>query len=81
MRERRLSSLGRLVPYKGYKYLIDSAKYLDDSYIILIGGGGPLKSQLMAQIEENGLQDKVSCWDLSRTRMFRHTSEPATCSA
>jgi rhamnosyl/mannosyltransferase len=52
-------SLGRLVPYKGYKYLIDSAKYLDDSYMILIGGGGPLKSQLMAQIEENGLQDKV----------------------
>ena len=41
------------------KYLIDSAKYLDDSYIILIGGGGPLKSQLLAQIEEHGLQDKV----------------------
>ena len=52
-------SLGRLVPYKGYKYLIDSAKYLDDSYVILIGGGGPLKSELLAQIEEHGLQDKV----------------------
>ena len=52
-------SLGRLVPYKGYKYLIDSAKYLDDSYVVLIGGGGPLKSQLLEQIEANGLQEKV----------------------
>ena len=52
-------SLGRLVPYKGYKYLIDSAKYLDDSYVVLIGGGGPLKAQLREQIENSGLQDKV----------------------
>ena len=52
-------SLGRLVPYKGYKYLIDSARYLDDDYMILIGGGGPLKAKLTAQIEERGLQDKV----------------------
>lgn len=52
-------SLGRLVPYKGYKYLIDSARYLDDSYVILIGGGGPLKDNLKEQIETSGLQDKV----------------------
>lgn len=52
-------SLGRLVPYKGYKYLIDSARYLDDDYVVLIGGGGPLKSQLRAQIEEAGLQNRV----------------------
>lgn len=52
-------SLGRLVPYKGYKYLIDSARFLDDSYVVLIGGGGPLKSKLREQIAESGLQDKV----------------------
>lgn len=52
-------SLGRLVPYKGYKYLIDSAKYLDDSYVALIGGGGPLKAPLKEQIAASGLQDKV----------------------
>ena len=52
-------SLGRLVPYKGYKYLIDSARYLDDSYVVLIGGGGPLKSQLNEQIEAAGLGGKV----------------------
>ena len=52
-------SLGRLVPYKGYKYLIDSARHLDDDYIILIGGGGPLKTPLREQIANSGLQDKV----------------------
>lgn len=52
-------SLGRLVPYKGCKYLIDSARYLDDSYVILIGGGGPLKGNLKEQIAESDLQDKV----------------------
>lgn len=52
-------SLGRLVPYKGYKYLIDSAQYLDDSYVVLIGGGGPLKASLKEQIDSSGLHDKV----------------------
>lgn len=52
-------SLGRLVPYKGYKYLIDSAKYLDDDYVILIGGGGPLKTPLREQIANSDLGDKV----------------------
>ena len=52
-------SLGRLVPYKGYKYLIDSARYLDDDYVVLIGGGGPLKASLSEQIVNSGLQDKV----------------------
>ena len=52
-------SLGRLVPYKGYKYLIDSARYLDDSYVVLIGGGGPLKASLKEQIDNSGLHDKV----------------------
>ena len=52
-------SLGRLVPYKGYRYLIDSARYLDDSYVILIGGTGPLKEELQRQVSDSGLDDKV----------------------
>ncbi len=52
-------SLGRLVEYKGYEYLIKSAKYLDDSYQIVIGGKGPLKEDLEALIVENGLESKV----------------------
>ncbi len=52
-------SLGRLVPYKGYAYLIDAARYLDDSYQVLIGGTGPLRDSLQQQIDAEGLQDKV----------------------
>lgn len=52
-------SLGRLVEYKGYKYLIDAAKNLNDDYVILIGGDGPLRSDLQAQIDANNLQSRV----------------------
>lgn len=52
-------SMGRLVEYKGYKYLVDSAKYLPDDYQVVIGGGGPLRDELQAQIDASGLQDKV----------------------
>ena len=52
-------SLGRLVDYKGYKYLVDAAKYLPDNYVVLIGGSGPLKSALQKQIEHDDLRGKV----------------------
>lgn len=52
-------SLGRLVSYKGYKYLVEAAGYLDDEYVVLIGGSGPLKDELQAEIEYQGLQNKV----------------------
>jgi len=52
-------SLGRLVEYKGFEYLINAAKYLPDSYQIIIGGKGPLKKDLEYIISENKLGDKV----------------------
>lgn len=52
-------SLGRLVSYKGFEYLIESAKYLDESYVILIGGNGPLKESLQKQIDDNQLNNRV----------------------
>lgn len=52
-------SLGRLVPYKGYKYLVEAARYLDDSYVILIGGTGVLKQELEEEIVRLQLQGKV----------------------
>lgn len=52
-------SLGRLVHYKGFRHLVDAATYLDDSYVILIGGTGPLKDELEQQIRRLGLEDKV----------------------
>ncbi len=52
-------SLGRLVSYKGFEYLIDAAHYLNEDYIILIGGEGPLKSNLQDLINKNNLSSKV----------------------
>ena len=53
-------SLGRLVPYKGFCYLVEAAKHLSDDYVLLIGGTGPLKEELQSQIEALGLEKKVS---------------------
>ena len=52
-------SLGRLVGYKGYSYLVDAARLLPDNYVVVIGGEGPLRGKLETQIEEAGLRDKV----------------------
>ena len=39
-------SLGRMVYYKGFEYLIESAKYLGNDYVIIIGGDGPFREKL-----------------------------------
>jgi len=52
-------SLGRLVPYKGYEYLIHAAKYLGDDRVILIGGKGPMQEALAKLIEDLGLEEQV----------------------
>jgi rhamnosyl/mannosyltransferase len=53
-------SLGRLVEYKGYEFLIRAAQQLDERFHIIIGGKGPLQDQLTALIAELKLQQKVS---------------------
>jgi rhamnosyl/mannosyltransferase len=52
-------SLGRFIYYKGFEYLIESAKYLPDNYIILLGGDGELKEKYERIIRENGLSQKI----------------------
>lgn len=52
-------ALGRLVDYKGFTYLIKSARFLEDNCKIIIAGKGPLYDTLQQQIVELGLQDKV----------------------
>ena len=52
-------SLGRFIKYKGFEYLIESARYLLSDYIILIGGDGPLRSKYEKIIERYNLFDKV----------------------
>lgn len=52
-------SIGRLVPYKGYGYLIAAAKHLGPDYQILIIGDGPVRESLEEEIRQNGLEGKV----------------------
>jgi len=53
-------SLGRLVEYKGYKYLVEAARYLPDDYQVVIGGKGPLQTELEAEALELGVNGKVT---------------------
>ncbi|MCS7123238.1 MAG: glycosyltransferase [Candidatus Aenigmarchaeota archaeon] len=52
-------SIGRLVEYKGFEYLILAGKYLRENVVIVIAGCGPLYSKLTELIESNGLSDRV----------------------
>jgi len=52
-------SVGRLVEYKGFEYLIEAGKYLDNNFIILIVGNGPLFNKLKRKIIDLNLQGKV----------------------
>jgi len=52
-------ALGRLVPYKGFEYLVRSAAALTASGQVLIAGTGPLRRDLQLLIEALGVQDRV----------------------
>lgn len=52
-------ALGRLVPYKGFSVLIDAARHLPAGCAVVIGGGGPLASDLADQVNRLGLQERV----------------------
>ncbi len=53
-------SIGRLVPYKGYPYLIEAMALLPQDYQLIIGGTGPLREQLEQLIKEKNLQDRIT---------------------
>lgn len=57
--KRIVFSLGRLVGYKGFEYLVDAAAFLPDDYVVAIGGSGPLMDSLKARIADKGLESKV----------------------
>jgi len=52
-------SIGRLVEYKGFEYLIKAGKYLDNDKVILIAGGGKLYDSLQKEIKKLNLEGKV----------------------
>ena len=52
-------SIGRLVPYKGYGYLISASAQLGPDYQVLIVGDGPVRNNLEAEILERGAENAV----------------------
>lgn len=52
-------SLGRLVAYKGFEYLIEAARYLTDDYVVLIGGAGAMGQYLEDTIDRHGVRGRV----------------------
>lgn len=52
-------SLGRLVHYKGYRYLVEAARHLSDDYVVLIGGTGVLRDELQSLIDRWGVGHRV----------------------
>lgn len=52
-------SIGRLVPYKGYPYLISAARQLGPGYQVLIVGDGPIRESLENDIRINGVEGTV----------------------
>ncbi|MDM7274430.1 glycosyltransferase [Sulfurihydrogenibium azorense] len=52
-------SIGRLVEYKGFEYLVEAGKYINDNTAIVIVGGGPLFHVLKEKVKNLELEDKV----------------------
>lgn len=55
-----LLSVGRLVPYKGYEYLIEAMRLLPDDYELQIVGEGPLRRKLEMMVQDYHLEHRVS---------------------
>lgn len=52
-------AVGRLVSYKGFRYLVEAASELNEQVAVVIIGSGPLEAELQRQIEASDLNDKV----------------------
>ncbi|MCX8059862.1 MAG: glycosyltransferase [Aquificaceae bacterium] len=52
-------SVGRLVEYKGFEYLILASKHIREDAVVLIAGAGPLYSKLAELVKTNQLDDRV----------------------
>jgi glycosyltransferase involved in cell wall biosynthesis len=57
--KRVVLSVGRLVPYKGFNVLIRAARLLPADVVVVIVGGGPLKDELDAAIDDEGVSNRV----------------------
>ena len=51
-------AIGRHVKYKGFEYLLEAMKFVDDG-VLLLGGTGPLTVSFNEFISKNNLQSKI----------------------
>lgn len=52
-------AVGRLVAYKGFNILIESARHLSKDTVVVIVGGGPLQQDLQQSLEVANVKDRV----------------------
>lgn len=55
-----LLAIGRLVPYKGFSYLVDALQFLPENFHLALCGEGPLRAQLEEQVARLGLGQRIS---------------------
>ena len=70
-------SIGRLVKYKGFKYLIEASKDLDQNTRVIIAGDGKEFKSLSKIIRENKLEKKVFL--LKKISHYDHLSYLKLC--
>jgi rhamnosyl/mannosyltransferase len=58
--------VGRLVPYKGTKYLVEAIKNIDAE--LYIAGDGELREELESQVDELELRDKINFLGMVKDR-------------
>ena len=72
-------AVGRHVEYKGFRYLIEAAQYLDDRFEIVITGGGPLTEELKEQAEElkryAGVEELKRHAETEERKLYAETEE------
>lgn len=48
-----------LLPIKGHKYLIEALRYLPEEVHLWLAGEGPLRSELVSEVQRLGLEERV----------------------
>jgi len=71
---RLVLAVGRLVPYKGFEYLVHALRYVDGHLVII--GSGPRRSALERAIAVAGLHDRVTLLgDVSDVQPYYHACD------
>jgi len=69
----RVIAVGRLIPRKGFEYLIQAMARLPENIVVSIVGDGPLEEQLKSVTEKHNLNGRVNFVGyVSREKIYRH---------